>query len=548
MTTFRCALVLASAGALLAPVGAAARVDALGRAAQESPKLVSPTFTVTGHGWGHGVGMSQYGALGFALRGTPYRRILAHYYRGTALGTAGLRRVRVLLADGRKQLTIASAAPFTVRDGAGKSHAVAAGRVTFGPGLSIKVDIAEQPRPLTGPLLFSAGAAPLQLGRPYRGQLQVSVVEGKLRAVNSVGLEQYLYGVVPSEVPYSWPAEALKAQAVAARSYALSHLQTGSFDLFDDVRSQVYLGIEHEQAATNAAVDATARQVLLYEGKVASTFFFSTSGGRTMSAADAWGDPVPYLVSVPDPYDTLSPYHDWGPFAFPASRLTKTFRVQGDLVDVRTTRNKSGRADLVTAAGTEGEVTLSAPDVRRELGLRSTWFEFGILALARRTSTAPVVYGSQLALAGVARGLPAVALEERLPGASAWAPVGSLKPAKDGAFTVGVKPSVTTRYRLVSGTVASAPLRVPVAPLVRFYSAREATSLRGLVRPVLAAALVEIQRQDEAGNWRAVVRTTVDARGDFRANVRLTPGSYRARVFPGRGFVAGQTKVLRVLG
>jgi stage II sporulation protein D len=541
----RRALALALLALPLVPAAAAARVDDRGIVAQQ-PALVAPTFAITGRGWGHGVGMSQYGALGFALRGVSYSRILAHYYRGTALGPAPVRRVRVLVADGRGRLTVRSAAPFRVLDGEGRTHALAAGSHAFGPGLSLKVDIAEQPRRVPGPLLFSPGAQPLALERPYRGQLHVSVVAGKLRAINVVGLEQYLYGVVPSEVPYSWPAEALKAQAVAARSYALSHLQGATFDLYDDTRSQVYLGIPHEKASTNAAVDATAGEVVLYGGRVAKTFFFSTSGGRTMSAADAWGEAVPYLVSVPDPYDSLSPYHDWGPFPFTAARLARVLRVPGKLVDVTTTKNRSGRAEAVVATGTLGEVTVPSADVRRVLSLRSTWFDVGTLAFERPARASALVYGSQTTLSGVARGLPAVVLEERRAGTTAWSAVGSVRPAADGRFAVAVKPTVTTRYRLTSGKMAGAGLRIAVAPLVRFYPARAATSLRGLVRPVLPDAAVEIQR-DVGSGWRLAARAKVDQRGDFQAALRLTPGSYRARVVAGRGFVPGTSKVLKVL-
>ena len=107
--------------------------------------------------------------------------------------------------------------------------------------------------------------------------------------MNGVGLEPYLWGVVPDEMPDEWPAEALRAQAVVARSYALAvRRSSGPFDLYPDVRSQVYGGVAAEEASTTAAVNATAGRVLLYGGKVATTFFFSTSGGRTASVEDAW--------------------------------------------------------------------------------------------------------------------------------------------------------------------------------------------------------------------------------------------------------------------
>ena len=193
--------------------------------------------------------------------------------------------MRVYLASGRSQLSLGSNAPFTVRDGIGQTWHVAAGTLNLGPGLRVKTTDVQQPQRLPGPLTFIPGASPLRFGSTaYRGQLQVSVANGALRAINNVGLEAYLYGVVPSEMPKDWLPEALKAQAVAARSYALAVKKSGSwFDLYPDTRSQVYLGIAHEAPTATAAVQATAGQVVLYGGKVATTYFFSSSGGRTAS-------------------------------------------------------------------------------------------------------------------------------------------------------------------------------------------------------------------------------------------------------------------------
>src|SRR5919202_52063 len=288
---------------------------------QGSTASGSATFVVTGHGWGHGVGMSQYGAYGYAQKGVPYSKIVLHYFPGTELGDAPVSKVRVLLTSGVSKLPMGSASDFKVRDATGALHDLTAGSYTLTPALKLKVDGEATARPLPGPLTFQPGAAPVQLKHLYRGSVQVDVVDGKLRAINVVGLEQYLYGVVPSEMPYTWLPEALKAQAVVARSYALATRRSGAFDLYPDTRSQVYLGIEHEKPSTNAAVDATAGKVVLYDGQVAKTFFFSTSGGRTASAEDVWGEPVPYLVSVADPYDTISPYHTWGPFAYTGAKL-----------------------------------------------------------------------------------------------------------------------------------------------------------------------------------------------------------------------------------
>ena len=189
---------------------------------------------------------------------------------------------------------------------------------------------------LTGPLTFSPGGAPLALaGKAYRGQLRAILTGKTLEAVNVVGLESYLYGVVPSEMPYIWSPDALEAQAVAARSYALAtRKQKGDFDVYGDVRSQVYGGIAAEHYETTAAVDKTRRQVVLYNGKVATTFFFSTSGGRTAAIQDAWpkSAPVPYLVSVADPYDTLSPWHNWGPVLVDGAKLRKALKLAGPVI------------------------------------------------------------------------------------------------------------------------------------------------------------------------------------------------------------------------
>ena len=151
-----------------------------------------------------------------------------------------------------------------------------------------------------------------------------------LEAINVLGLESYLYGVVPSEMRYIWATDALEAQAVVARSYALAtRKQTGDFDVYGDVRSQAYGGIAAEHYETTAAVDKTQRQVLLYKGKVATTFFYSTSGGRTAAIQDAWpkSAPVPYLVSVPDPYDALSPWHNWGPVLIDGAKLRTSLKL-----------------------------------------------------------------------------------------------------------------------------------------------------------------------------------------------------------------------------
>jgi stage II sporulation protein D len=527
------ALVLATSS-LLAAEALSAAVD--------QAALTRPTFVIKGRGWGHGVGLSQYGAFGLARQGTTYDRILAHYYPGTKLGPAPISKVRVLLAEGRKSVTISSQSQFRVRDGVGELHILTPGSYTFGPGLSIKVQGAAKPQRLQGPLLFLPGALPLNVGRPYRGQLQVVSEGGKLQVINVVSLEAYLYGVVPSEVPTHWPAEALKAQAVVARSYALSSRKTsGAFDLYSDVRSQVYLGIQEEEQPTSGAVDATAGEVLLYQGQVARTYYHSTSGGRTAAIADAWpgSKPVPYLVSVPDPGDALSPHHQWGPFVFSGKTIASALKARGALLDVTTTPNPSGRVQTVTALTSLGQWTADGPHVRRALGLRSTWFNIGALALARPDK--PAVFGTKLALAGVARGLGKVNLEERRAGES-WR---TLRQVSGASFTAQVRPQATSYYRLSTGQARSGVVRVDVTPHVRLLKTAGGTVLRGVVRPLVPGARVVVQRLT-GPVWSMVARTTVDEEGKFEVVALLEPGSYRARVSPGRGLAPGTSAVVVV--
>ena len=531
-------LALSFVAVVLTVAGSAAPA---GQARRSAPLPANATFLITGHGWGHGVGMSQYGAYGYAQHGWTYQRILTHYYTGTEIGTEPSQKMRVLLAAGSASLKIGSASAFTVRDANGETHDVAAGTHTLTPALKLKVDAGAKAVALQEPLLFQPGASPLVLGRRYRGSIQVDLNAGRVRAINVVGLEQYLYGVVPSEMPFSWAPEALKAQAVAARSYALATKRSGGpFDVYPDTRSQMYLGLDHERASTTAAVDATAGQVVLYNGQVAKTYFYSTSGGRTASAQDVWGTPVPYLVSVADPYDTISPYHSWGPLAFSGARLGRVLKAGGAVVDARPTLNSSGRVTTLTVFTVNGERSFNGGSLRKVLGLRSTWFSVGVLALGGSGTTS---YGSTVRLSGVARGLSQVTLQQRTAGV--WQGAGTVTPARDGTLAVAVKPTVTTDYRLASGKVVGGLAKVRVAPVVRIVPPRTQTALQGTVRPVVTGAMVTIQRQ-EGTTWVAVARATLDASGSFDAQLQLTAGTYRARVAPGHGLVPGVSPVLQV--
>ena len=424
-------------------------------------------FLVSGHGWGHGVGMGQWGAQGYAEQGYSYDQILAAYYPGTTAGQTSVTSIRVLLANGQKKLTISSKQPITVDDGEGVEHSLPAGKTTLTPALELAVDGGPQ-QALTPPLAFSpAGGSKLTLGRAYRGQIVVDVVKGKLRAINVLPLEQYLYGVVPAEESSSWLPAALQAQAVAARSYVVaSRRPSSAFDVYSDSRSQAYLGTSAETPSTRQAVDLTAGEVLLYNGRVATTFFSSSTGGRTQSAADAWGVGKPYLVSVKDPYDGISPYHDWGPLPVTGKTLASTLGITGRVVDTTVTRNSSRRVKALqiasTSHGTLSTTAVTGAAAASGLALRSTWFSVGVLSLRPPTPNPVVAPGTRVRLSGVVRGLKAVVVQQRTRG-TPWTQLRSIVPApKTGAFRFAVRPKVTTDYRLATAQDAAAFVRIRV--------------------------------------------------------------------------------------
>lgn len=513
-----------------------------------APARVSatPSFFIIGRGWGHGIGLSQYGAYGYALRGYKWDRIVTHYYRGTAIGPTPIKRVRVLLSRGRAKVSISSKQPFAVTDADGNRFALEAGTYSFGPGFKLKIAPDQPPRALPGPVLFEPGASALAYGdKGYRGSLRVLKERSRLTVVNVVGLEPYLWGVVPSEMPKTWAPEALKAQAVVARSYAASRVRRGgTFDLFPDTRSQVYLGIRHEAPSTTAAVNATAGKVVLYDDEVADTLFFSTSGGRTAAIQDVWprAEPIPYLVSVADPFDSISPYHFWGPYRVSPVTLARRLKVPGRVVDVQTAAAPSGRVRTLTLKGTRGEVSVTGYDVRQTLGLRSSWFRIAMLSLTG--PTAPVRFGARSSLVGVAKGAARVQLQARAFGETSWRTVGPLKP-RGGRVTPIVRPRIATSYRLVADGVSSGAITVAVSPRLRLRVRADRTGFVGTVRPA-GQAVVQIQRQD-GSVWRTVATAEQGPQGGFEVGYAIAPGTYRVVVNAGSGFAAGVSPIVRVV-
>jgi stage II sporulation protein D len=194
----------------------------------------------------------------------------------------------------------------------------------------------------------------------YRGTIVAQPSGGLLYIINVLPIEDYLRGL--GEVPSSWPLEAIKAQIVAARCYALTHMgSTALYDVDDTTRFQVYRGIDSESGSQNAAVDQTTGQVLMYGGRVIEAFFSASDGGHTANVSDVFGGSLanyPYLKGVLDPWDVVAPRHTWYTGAYSYATLERVYFSSADVatyghlagLDLRD-RDASNRLDTVGLIG-----------------------------------------------------------------------------------------------------------------------------------------------------------------------------------------------------
>ncbi len=347
-----------------------------------APAGAASTFYIRGGGDGHGIGMSQYGAYGYAQHGYDYRAILAHYYQGTEIGaTEPGRVVRVLLATGRASFRGAARAGRTPLE-PGVTYSVTA----LGNGSLRLVTAAGSSLGRFAAPLTVTGPGPLDVpgAGTYRGALQFrSDGSGGVETVDAVGVDDYVRGVVAAEMPASWSSAALQAQAVAARTYAItSAVGAAGYDLYDDSRSQMYGGVSAETPATDAAVAATNGQIVTYFGRPAATFFFASSGGYTENVENVWpgATPAPWLRGVADPYDGAGgdPYHRWGSqmsLGAAAARLGSL--VNGGLIGIRVTRHGASlRIVQAAVVGTRASTTVTGAQLQGSFGLMSTYATF----------------------------------------------------------------------------------------------------------------------------------------------------------------------------
>lgn len=459
-------------------------------------------ITMIGRGYGHGVGMSQYGAQGMAKAGKSYKAILRYYYRGISFGSTNDRDIRVLLTSGQSPVRITSGSAFSIKvDSAtytvgagvtasvtrsGSLFRVSAGGSTWTSSSAVEIRPGGSLLRLVNRNLIGWSTMANLL---YRGRLTVAYSSSLgLCTVNTLSLESYLRGVVSREMSSSWHQQALRAQAVAARTFAVRRVgSSGLFDLYCDTRSQAYGGASGETQPTTAAVTATKGVVATYGGSPIQAFYFASSGGRTENCENVFWATLPYLKSVADPYDAGSPYHTWpeNPLRWTSSSLRSKLGSgslpPGGLQSLYVVRRgASPRVMRALAVSARGATALSGATVRARLGLRDTWFH------ARSMSIIPgegarIGKGSSLILRG--RTYPALSATAKLKlyyyRGGRWRSVGvrasNMKKSTRTVTAAGAKyrltyttysyrirPGVTTTYRFAVGSYRSPKIVVKV--------------------------------------------------------------------------------------
>lgn len=310
---------------------------------------------------------------------------------GTAPTPAGTRlsegvpgQVRLGLAVAQSQAVVGVLSPTTV--GGVRLEPGTAYRLTVAaPGtLQISTEGGRRQGTVSLPATIAPadGAGVQVAGKRYRGDLTIIEAPGeagKLTVVNDVGIEDYLQGVLPAEMATGWPTQALQAQAVAARTYAVANLgrrEALGFDLYPTVADQVYKGMDAEADDTSAAVTATRGEVMTYEGKPINALFFSSSGGFTDDALATWDVDLPYIKAVADPDGSPNAHwtttHSKDQVKQALAKLNLTVGTPTSITV--TARTPGGRARWLAIAGTKGSVTVDAQKYRLASGLKSTRF------------------------------------------------------------------------------------------------------------------------------------------------------------------------------
>jgi SpoIID/LytB domain protein len=542
------ALALAVAGSLLMAGSLVVAPAVVADDAVPDPAAAPIDFPVIGAGFGHGVGMSQWGAYGMAKAGFDAAGIVTHYYSGTAVtavqddmearinllhqvSSAKVRSEPLDPTGGAIEVTVGPTVTlggptdefrFDVAGALVAVTRVTGGQPTdLGTAATVTVRWAGTRAPGTaagGPTLLDVVGSSSSLdsaGHRYRyGSLEVVPVSTstgtRLNVVNSVRIhEEYLYGI--SEVSSSWPAAALQAQVLAARSYALSkvnrgvrqscscHMDDGGGPYFDQTftgwgKASGALGDKWLEAVNGTLASDTTGLAITYNGQPISAFYSASSGGATRSSQEAWGGSLPYALSVPDPYiqTDANPYKSWT-VTVSQAQMAKVFGVGVVLSVGVTERYESGALKTVSAVAADGSVvTRSGGQFQSALGLRSTY----VLTISGNAGPP---------LPGAAPVAPPAAAPEQPAPAAVPPPVAAPAGPKVKPRTVSLISSMALTRRVGHGY-----------------------RVTGVVRPAKPGLKVWRQLLTK-GNWRTVQSTRTNAKGHYRFSVKKArhPGTTR---------------------
>ena len=387
---------LLGAAVVVALIGTSAVLTTIPARADSAVSARSGSFTIRGAGWGHGWGMSQYGAYGAARKGLSWKQILTFYYPGTRVSSvpAGTKIKVWITADKDSSLRVLPASGLMVRDTAGHRYTVPIGakytswrisRSGTGYRLSYRTTdgsyVTKSTGLTTGTWSFSTRSKIVKVVfpngsvHPYRGTVALIKRGTGGRTINNVLLEDYVKGVVPAEMPTSWAANAVRAQAVVARSYGV-RLQkfagSSGYDICDTTACQVYGGMSRETSGGAAAVKATTGVILTYRGVVARTQFSPSNGGHT-----ARGD-YPYLAARRDPYDGVIKSQAWTR-TLSAGSISRAWPSVGTVKRLQITSRDGagawgGRVRTIKIIGSLRTATVSGTTFQRMFGMRSSLY------------------------------------------------------------------------------------------------------------------------------------------------------------------------------
>jgi SpoIID/LytB domain protein len=451
-------------------------------------------FTFYGSGFGHGLGMSQWGSYGLARRGWDHRRILRNFYRGTKVQAAPnpVRTLRVGLTYDRTIIHLGARAG-AVRLSVGRPNGNPVGRIPGGQTWSVRATrTGYAVRDASGSLVGGKtwGGASFDLFATYAGGARAFVPEAdavsgvgyaynrghlefnlyragggwRTRLILPIALEQYLYGI--GEMPSSWPAQALQTQAVASRTFATYTARTFGLrsycncDITDGANDQVYAGFTKEGGTDGRrwvrAVDATRGRIVTYRGRVIQAFFAASDGGHSDSVEDVWhgGNPafaIPYLKAECDPgeYTSANPWKHWRR-SLTANELTARLAPYTGGIGTVTgfpaiSRGAGGRIITATVMGRSGRASITGAELRAAI---SAW-DGRIWINQNLNITAPI--RSTYDALGCSPGLPTSPVRSVRGGASQSFRIGGIYRSNRAGITVWLRGAIDREYRAVGG-------------------------------------------------------------------------------------------------